>query len=423
MSPTALLPRMLSALPEQDCPNRLVRKRIVLHFPGFEPLDASLHHARYARSAAQSAKTWGMATNVGPLQQVGSATYFDVSCQSAGNYTESRIYCLDHSSLVAALNGKSMPRRILSGYLAACRVVLEGGLHGYFRHAWRFGLFFVFPFLLLAMMALSGLTIAGLPFVLGIETSNYLWSLPLAIAIQTLVYAPALRRLHTLHLLADWELAVAMARLDRPDVNQWIETCVADIKTALEEDADEYVISSHSMGSTAAAHTIGRLLAENPGILNGKRVAFVTLGGAILQCSLLRSASVLREAIGRIARTPEVFWLEVQCLTDSINFYKSKVVSLAGHTTAPQARIAFVRVKRMVSPERYKRIKLNFLRVHRQYVLGSDARSNFDFTLMTAGPIPASDFANFIFRDVPGPCSRSDVELVRFEANAKTLGI
>ena len=408
MSPPALLPRMPSAHPEQDCSDTLVRKRIVLHFPGFEPLDANLHHARYVRSAAQSGKTWGVATNVGPVQRVGSAAYFDVSCQQDGHLTESRIYCLDHSSLVAALNGKPMASRILSGYAAACRVVLEGGLTGYFRHAWRFGFFFVFPFLLLMLVAFSGLAIAGLPFLMDMEMWNYAWSLPLALAIQLFIYAPALRRLHTLHLFADWELAVAMARLDRPDVNRWVETCVADIKTALDEEADEYVISSHSMGSTAAAHTVGRLLDENPDILKGKRITFVTLGGAILQCSLLRSATVLRNAIGKIARTPEVFWLEIQCLTDSINFYRSRVVSLAGHPEAPQAHIAFMRVKRMVSPERYKRIKLNFLRVHRQYVLGSDSRSNFDFTLLTAGPVPAADFANFVPQDLPGICKPAE---------------
>ncbi|WP_246617482.1 hypothetical protein [Rhizobium populisoli] len=408
MSPTALQPRIPSAHPDQDCPERLVKKRIVLHFPGFEPLDANLHHDRYARSAAQSGKTWGFAANVGPVQRAASTAYFDISCQHAGHLTESRVYCFDHASLVASLNGKPMRTRILAGYAAAFRVVVQGGLSGYFRHAWRFGLFFIFPFLMLMLIGLSGLVIAGLPFLLNIGVWNYAWSLPLAVAVHGFVYAPALRRLHTLHLLADWELAVAMARLDRPEVNQWIETCITDIRTVLEDDADEYVITSHSMGSTVAAHTIGRLLAENPDILQGKRVAFVTLGGAILQCSLLRSAATLREAIGRIARTPEIFWLEIQCLTDSISFYKSRVVALAGHPDAPQASLAFLRIKRMVSPERYKRIKLNFLRVHRQYVLGSDSRSNFDFTLMTAGPLPAADFANFKPENLAGTCSRVD---------------
>jgi len=406
----ALLPDTRFVRAGQDRSADIVRKRVVLHFPGFEPLDARLHHARYQRSAAESAKTWDLAVNVGQLHQAGSAAYFDVSSGNADHLTESRIYCFDHSSLVTSLTNKPVLSRVLSGYASACRVVMEGGLTGYFRHAWRFGLFFLSPFLLLMLAVLASLAIASLPSTLRIEVWNYLWSLPLALAVFRLVFVPLFRRLHTLHLFADWELAVAMARFDRPEVNRWIETCMADIRNALKDEADEYVISSHSMGSTVAAHTIGMLLAEDPDIFKGKRVTFVTLGGAILQCSLLRSAAVLRACVGRIARAPEVFWLEVQCLTDSIHFYKSRVVSLAGHPDAPQARIAFVRVKQMVSPERYKRIKFDLLRVHRQYVLGSDSRSNFDFTLMTAGPLPAARFANFQPRDLHDRRKHADLE-------------
>ena len=54
---------------------------------------------------------------------------------------------------------------------------------------------------------------------------------------------------------------------------------------------------------------------------------------------------------------------------------------------------SFIRVKAMISADRYKRIKYDFLRIHRQYVLDCERQSNFDFTLMTAGPLPASRFA------------------------------
>ncbi|KQV22715.1 hypothetical protein ASC97_27165 [Rhizobium sp. Root1203] len=39
--------------------------------------------------------------------------------------------------------------------------------------------------------------------------------------------------------------------------------------------------------------------------------------------------------------------------------------------------------------------------MHRQYVLGSDLPSAFDFTLMTAGPLPASSFARFLQDNMP----------------------
>ena len=368
----------------------LVKKRVVLHFPGFEPLDSSDHHRRYKRSAALSAKTWALDLEVGELHGRGSAPYFDVECQDAGHLTESRVYVFDHFALVDSLAAQPVWKRILLGYLSAARVVLEGGMIGYFRHAWRFGLFFLFPFLLVAAVAAASLLVVALPALLLIEAWNYVWSLALSLGFLKFVAPRLLAKFHTLHLFADWQLAVGIARQDNPEFDRWIETCLADIRAALKDDADEYVISSHSIGSAVAAHAIGTILAEDPDIFKGKRVVFATLGGAILQIALLRSASALRASIGRIARTPEILWLEVQCLTDCIHFYRSPVVKLAGHADAKQARIAFIRVKRLVSAKRYRKIKLNFLRIHRQYVLGSDCRSNFDFTLMTAGPCTAA---------------------------------
>jgi hypothetical protein len=170
---------------------------------------------------------------------------------------------------------------------------------------------------------------------------------------------------------------------------------VAAAHAAFQEPADEYLVTSHSMGSSIAAHVIGALMEREPSIFAGKTIIFATLGGAVLQCSLLKPAEVLRRRVGAIARCANVFWLDVQCLTDVINFYRVKVVTAAGFADLPQAHILFIRFKHMLSPDRYRRIKRDFLRMHRQYVLGPDRRASFDFTLMTAGPLPARDFAGF----------------------------
>jgi hypothetical protein len=102
-----------------------------------------------------------------------------------------------------------------------------------------------------------------------------------------------------------------------------------------------------------------------------------------------------------IADCQQISWLDVHCLTDAIHFYKTKVVALCGHAGAKQAEIIFIRFKTMLSAAHYKKIKRDFLRVHRQYVLGSDKRSAFDFMMMTNGPLPALDFTRFTPEDLP----------------------
>lgn len=374
-----------------------IKKRVVLHFPGFEPFDAQAHRERYERSARQSAKVWDFKSDVGPL--VGA--HFDVDCAGADWQTASRIHVFDHDGLVDALSDRSLVRRLSGGFASALRVTLNGGLWGYFRHAWRFGLFFLFPFLLVCLMAAAVLGVAFLPLGLNLSGWHLLWSVPLAGLLLSRILLPFAARFHTLHLFADWEMAVALAQLDRPDINRWLDDCVDAARAALNEEADEYLISSHSMGSSVAAHVVGMLLERQPDVLDGKRVVFATLGGAILQCALMRPAEALRARVGTIARTREIFWLEVHCLTDVVNFYKTRVVALCGHPQEQQPSIAYIKVKLMLSPDRYRRIRRNFLRVHRQYVLGPDARASFDFTLMTAGPLPAAEFADFSRTNLP----------------------
>lgn len=383
----------------------IIRKRIVLHFPGFEPLDAHAHRARFVRTAVQSTKVWDLYFHVGPLGDTEGAPSFDVTATGHGHQTESRVHIFDHHRLVALLTDKPLHRRLMDGYASAGRVVRNGGLVGYFRHAWRFGLFFVFPFLLVALAFLAALGAALAPVLLGLPAWNLVWSAPAAIALFRFVLIPQAERFHTLHLFADWELAVAMAALDRPEVNLWLERTIEAARevlvAAVDTGCDEVLVTSHSMGSTIAAHVVGALLEREPELMQGRRIVFVTLGGAILQCALLRPAGRLRERVGLLARAPGIDWLDVQCLTDSIHFYKAPVVALCGHPHAPQARIATIRLKHILSAERYKRIKLDFLRVHRQYVLGPDRKSSFDFTLMTAGPLPAFNFASFSQASMP----------------------
>ena len=376
-----------------------VTQRVVVHFPGFERMDTRGHYSRFKRTLLLSARVWGFSAQIGPLQKGRSAAHFSAVSKGANWQTSSTIFICDHNELIEELTAKPVLQRIASGYSNAARVVLQGGLFGYFRHAWRFGLFFIFPFLLMGIGL--GLSLAGatMPSWLALHPLHYLWSLPVAAAFFWRLFFPFCEKFYTMHLFADWGLAIGVAGLNDPTLVRWLKDCSDILLEALEIDADEHLISSHSMGSSLAAHVLGMVLERNPDALAGRRVVFATLGGAILQCALLRPATQLRQRVGAISRAPEVSWLEVQCLTDVVNFYKSRVVALCGHPDAPQAGLAFIRMKRLLSPEHYRRIKSDLLRIHRQYVLHADLRGSFDFALLTTGPFPADLASDLSRRD------------------------
>lgn len=369
----------------------MIHRRIVLHFPGFEPLDAEAHRQRYKRSAAQASAVWNARFDVGSLAIDEGSMRFDVDAEGAGWATRSQIHVFDHNALIAAMRSEPFWTQIGKGFKAGFDVVVQSGAWGYLRHAWRFGLFFLFPFLFLAAGLALTINIAALPSALDLSSWWLLLTIPSSYLVFRHAIIPFSDRYHVMHLLADWRLAVAVAE-NRAEVEAFIEQATDAAHAALKSASDEILVSSHSMGANFAISVIARLVEKAPEVLSGRRLVFVTLGGAALQCSLLSSATVLRGRIGALARHPDVDWFDIQCLTDPIHLYKCHTVALSGHKDAPQPKLVFVRFKHAMSADRYKKNSRDFLRMHRQYVLGPDQASGFDFTLMTAGPLPASSF-------------------------------
>lgn len=369
----------------------MIQSRIVLHFPGFEPLDAEAHRQRYRRSAAQASSVWKAKFDVGELVVDAEGAHFDVEAQGEGWTVQSRLYVFDHNRLITAMRSEPVWVQIARGFAAGFQVVRQGGGWAYLRHAWRFGLFFLFPFLFLAAGLALGINIAAVPSTFELDVWWFLLTVPAGYLTFRYGVLPFSDRYHVMHLLADWRLAVAVAE-NRPEVALLIEQSADQAIAALQRPADEILVTSHSMGANFAISVIGRLLEKAPDLLQGRRIVFVTLGGAALQCSLLSSAAVLRRRIGMLARHAAVDWFDIQCLTDPIHLYKCHTVHLSGHPDAPQPKLVFVRFKHALSAERYRKNRRDFLRMHRQYVLGPDQPSGFDFTLMTAGPLPAKSF-------------------------------
>lgn len=375
-----------------------IQKRIVVHFSGFEPLSTDDHHSRYMRSAAQSASVWDASFQVGPLD----GNRFLVDGEGPGWQTQSTIHILDHNDLIRTIRDCGTMTEIARGFQAfAAAAFREGGLVAYFRAAWRFAGFFVFPFLYMAACLLLALGVGLLPALLGFPLAHLVWSLPLGAILFKGVLLPLMERLHTRALFANWQMAIKVARENDPRFNAWMDAKVDMLAAALSEDADDHVITSHSMGSNLAVQVVGRLLDRDPQAFAGKRVIFATIGGAALQCALMRSAGAMRNRVRLIAECPYVEWIDVQSLTDIINFYKANVPASCGFPELRQPRHIRLRFRDVLTDDHYRRIKRDFLRVHRQYVLGPSRRGNFDFTLFTAGPFAAIEFADFTSERLP----------------------
>jgi aspartate aminotransferase-like enzyme len=91
--------------------------------------------------------------------------------------------------------------------------------------------------------------------------------------------------------------------------------------------------------------------------------------------------------------TSPVDWIDVQSLTDPINFYGSDPRKALGIVAGTGPHIMRVRFRNQLTDRSYRAIKRNFFRVHRQFVYASEKRTHYSFHAILCGPQRLSEIA------------------------------
>jgi hypothetical protein len=86
-----------------------------------------------------------------------------------------------------------------------------------------------------------------------------------------------------------------------------------------------------------------------------------------------------------------VQWVDYQARADPISFYRVDPLD-GSRVEFPHSHrkpiIRMVRIRNMLEPQTYRRIRFRFMRIHHQLVMANELRSPYDFYMMTCGPIP-----------------------------------
>ncbi|MGB7035155.1 MAG: hypothetical protein WBD71_06485, partial [Xanthobacteraceae bacterium] len=80
-------------------------------------------------------------------------------------------------------------------------------------------------------------------------------------------------------------------------------------------------------------------------------------------------------------------WVEYQALVDIINVYKVDPLAALGMAATGKPIVKIFRIRKMVEEHTYRRFRLNFLRVHRQAVMGNERRYFYDYYMLCCGPL------------------------------------
>lgn len=375
---------------ESQAPLRLVTRRRVVHISGFEPVGLPVLDRRLKSGLRKFGALWSAEARCSEPDVSGDERVVTWQVETTGsNWATSCHYTvLRWDELMAPYTGRSWPGRMLHGYGALFSLVFNGTLARYFRANIRYGLFFLYPLLLLFGFLLLGIAAAIVAAMLGIPAAAVTAPL-VGIAVFLLLLRFLGAYFYIDFALADWAFAADLSRDAIPGLEPVLERFTDEVFAALRDpDADDVLLSSVSLGAVMLAEAIDRVYASEPEAdVYFRRAAFLTVGSSILKIGLHPAAERFRRLVGRVGAEKDLFWVEYQAKVDPINFYKTDPVADLGNAATGRPVVRQIRIRDMMTDRDYRRAQRSSLHLHRQFVMPNGKRYFYDFYHISFGPL------------------------------------
>jgi hypothetical protein len=362
----------------------VIRKRRVFHLPGYDPAPPAAVKQRFARELGRFEKTWSVQASV---VDGTDDTNWRVTTSGPNWQVDTHYRLVDWSDVIEAAAEKPMWLRIPQG-LSAFVDFAVNALPRYLRANWRYAGFFLYPFVMFAALATLAISIGRY----AASASGYLLAgIAVALAIFALLWQWPGRRLFLHLLFDDWIFSRDYVRHGDRAVEAKLDRTARElVDVARKSEADEIVVVGHSLGAALAIDLLDRALKLEPMLgRTGPRVALISVGSSILKIGLHAAAGSFRASAERVASAPGIFWGDYQAISDIMNFYKRDPLAAMGLPARGVPLVRMVRIRHMLDPDIYRRIRYHPLRMHLQFVSGNNLRNAYDYFMLVCGPLSA----------------------------------
>lgn len=262
---------------------------------------------------------------------------------------------------------------------------------------WRFGIAIAYPTVaILALMVLAvgiasaaawGLMQVGIP-----SWTGYAVVPVIAVCLFFAGYRIMTKSCFLNLLVADGIFSMKHARGQRQDYLQRIDIFADRLVQAVQSSsADEIIVVGHSSGSFCAVEVMARALRKDPEIGRRRpRLNLLTVGANLPLIGCHPKATSFREDVSVVSGTPDVFWLEYQSPLDILsfpNFDPGRVLAeppLEERQMNPWVHSA--QIKESMEPRNFRRNRLNFWRLHFQFLMAVERLVPCDYMMIVAGP-------------------------------------
>jgi len=382
----------------------LIRRRHVFYVEGYDPQGAEGYYKLFERSWKRFLTIWPLATRLGPLE-IETEEFARWNIETAGpNWQVATRYdFLRQEHIIRANMAEPMTRQIPRALGWALDYLVSGALVRVFRASWEFGVVLMsFQAMITWWLLLS----VGGGWLIAYLAAQYfglpvLAALVIGIAGAFAVFAllrPLANRWFAIQINSHWPYLCEFARGEPSCFDAPIDACAERLIAAARANAvDEIVVVGHSGGGALAPVVVARALERDPDLgRRGPSIVLLTLGSIMPGAALHPKAVQLRTVVARLAVEPSISWIDCQSRKDVMNFWDFDPVEGIG-VAAGAARcnplVWKLRFRDMLSPEFYQRLRLNFFRMHYQFIMANDRRAPYDYFMLMCGPVPVATWA------------------------------
>lgn len=365
-------------------------KRKVFYIAGFDPRGAGHYHRLYKQHAALQSSVGETSYDVSLRRRMTDLSHgWDVRASVGGRVAETIFEFLSWNDIVR--------QQWHEGISSIAQCLME-----FFRHYVFSGLFFFFgkraPQQLIAGFYPAVFILLSVAACLFLA---YIFSKPLEGMMAALaamaVFAGSLK---ICLMIAEkyavfWVLRILVfsSRWSRGGIagmNERIEFFSSRIAESLQEEYDEIMLVSHSVGCMVSVPVIAETLRRAAG--SDKKIVVLTLGQCIPLMSFQPQADDYRRDLEIVAHDPRIIWWDYTARTDGACFPLLDFVTASGITRRETAnlRILSPRFFMLYKPQHYRRLRFNWYKMHFLYLLSTDYAGGYDYFSMTAGTAPLS---------------------------------
>jgi hypothetical protein len=376
-----------------------IKRRLIVYVQGYDPRGLAEYYRMFRREYRRTCELYGLSGKIGRAENDPERfiTTWDATTAGDGWQVETRYMFLRWEDIIRKDFARPVRWKIVNMYRSYMLSLLGGVVLRLQRAHWRFGLFTLYPFLLMSLWVLLGA-------VAGVLATKLLIALgaPLALAgiagiatgigsFSTLLWLTE-RKTYLLYLCDDGASTYQFAHRRRPDWEERMETFAGYLVDSIRDSAaDEVVVVGHSSGSFLAVDVLDRALARDPALgRHGPKVALLTIGANLPIVGFHTQAQWFRDRLRRLAVAPDIAWVDYQSRHDVMNFWPFDPISGHGIVLGAERRnplVVAISFRDLWIPGDFGRRRWRFFKAHFQFLLANERLgAAYDYYLICCGP-------------------------------------